>query len=77
VDTQIVKTLKEVKIYVPTAFTPNNDGRNDYLRPILLGVKQLQYFRVYNRWGQVVYTMQPNQLGWDGTLNGQQQTRCI
>lgn len=77
VDTQIVKTLKEVKIYVPTAFTPNNDGRNDHLRPIMLGVKQLQYFRVYNRWGQVVYTMQPNQLGWDGTLNGQQQNSAV
>ncbi|MGQ0739619.1 MAG: gliding motility-associated C-terminal domain-containing protein [Bacteroidota bacterium] len=77
VDTQLVKTLKEVKIYVPTAFTPNNDGRNDYLRPIMLGVKQLQYFRVYNRWGQVVYNMQPNQRGWDGNVKGQVQNTAV
>jgi gliding motility-associated-like protein len=77
VDTQVVKTLKEVKVYVPTAFTPNNDGRNDYLRPIMFGVKQLQHFRVYNRWGQVVYSMQPGQPGWDGTVKGQVQGSAV
>ncbi len=70
VDTQVVKTIKEVKIYVPTAFTPNNDGLNDFLRPILIGVKELNYFRVYNRWGQVIYEMKGNQRGWDGTIQG-------
>lgn len=73
VDTQMVKVIKEVKVYVPTAFTPNNDGRNDLLRPILQGVKQLTYFRIYNRWGQMVYNMQPGNTGWDGTVNGQLQ----
>lgn len=77
VDTQLIKTLKEVKIYIPTAFTPNNDGRNDLLRPILFGVKQLLHFRVYNRWGQLVYNMQPNQQGWDGNTRGQQQGSSV
>ncbi len=37
VDTQLVKTVKNVEIYVPTAFSPNKDGINDILRPILRG----------------------------------------
>lgn len=73
VDTQLVKTIKEVKVYVPTAFSPDNNGRNDLFRPILIGIKQLQYFRVFNRWGQLVYNMQPNDPGWDGTVKGQLQ----
>jgi gliding motility-associated-like protein len=76
VDTQYVKTIKEVKMYIPTAFTPNNDGRNDYLRPILLGIKDMRYFRVYNRWGQLVYDMHTgDERGWDGLVGGMiQQT---
>lgn len=70
IDTQTVKTVKEVKIYVPTGFTPNSDGKNDYLRPILIGIRQLNYFRVYNRWGQLVYDMPSGARGWDGLLNG-------
>lgn len=73
VDTQIVKTIKEVKIYVPTAFTPNNDGLNDYLKPVTFGVKELQYFRIYNRWGQLIYEMQGSQQGWNGRISGQPQ----
>jgi gliding motility-associated-like protein len=70
-DTQYVKTIKEVKVYVPTGFTPNNDGRNDRIRPILLGVKELKFFRIYNRWGQLVYDLNSgNENGWDGTVRG-------
>lgn len=77
VDTQLVKTIKEVKVYVPTAFTPNNDGLNDYLRPILLGVKELKSFKVFNRWGQVVYEMHGNERGWDGNVKGQVQSTSV
>lgn len=69
-DRQLVKTIKEVKVYVPTAFTPDNNGRNDLFRPLQFGIKELDYFNVYNRWGQLVYTLQPNQPGWNGTING-------
>lgn len=77
VDTQLVNTIKEVKVYVPTAFTPNNDGRNDFLRPIMLGVKELKYFRVFNRWGQLVYDMRSSERGWDGTVSGQIQGTSV
>ena len=74
VDSQLVKTVKEVKVYVPTGFTPNNDGKNDRLRPIMLGVKELRYFRVYNRWGQLAYDMRNgDEKGWDGTVSGMLQ----
>jgi gliding motility-associated-like protein len=72
-DRQLVKVIKEVKVYVPTAFTPNNDGLNDVIRPIMMGIKQFQYFRVYNRWGQLMYNMPPGHIGWDGRLNGEIQ----
>ena len=65
-------------VYFPTAFTPNNDGQNDLLRPILRGVKELRYFRIYNRWGNLLYEMNAQQRGWDGTLNGvSQQSQTV
>lgn len=73
VDTQFVKTRKKIEIYVPTTFTPNNDGLNDYLRPVLMGFATVTYFRVYNRWGKLVYQMQSDRPGWDGRINGQRQ----
>jgi gliding motility-associated-like protein len=70
VDTQVVKTIKEVKIFVPTGFTPNNDGLNDFLKPMLYGIKEFRFFRIYNRWGQLVFDMRNNQLGWNGKIAG-------
>lgn len=70
VDRQLVKIIPKVDIIVPTGFTPNNDGRNDILKPILMGVKELRYFRVYNRWGQLIYETKTPNAGWDGRLNG-------
>lgn len=78
VDTQLVKTITRVEIYVPTAFTPNNDGKNDYLRPILKGIKSVRYFRVFNRWGQLLFEMKNEQPGWDGNFKGlAQQTQTV
>lgn len=73
VDTQMVKVIKGVDIYVPNAFTPNGDGMNELLRPTLMGVKELQYFRVYNRWGQLVFETKTKREGWNGRINGSPQ----
>jgi gliding motility-associated-like protein len=67
----IFKTAPE--IFVPSAFTPNGDGRNDILKPIPVGITKLDFFRVYNRWGQLIYSTSIIGNGWDGTLNGTQQ----
>jgi gliding motility-associated-like protein len=77
VDTQFVKTVPKVEIYVPSAFTPNNDGRNDQLRPVLMGVKELHYFRIYNRWGLLLFETKTDQKGWDGTLQGTPQNTQV
>ncbi len=77
VDNQLVKVIKEVKVYVPTAFTPDNNGLNDYIQPIMLGIKQLKYFRIYNRGGQLVYDHHPNQPGWDGKIGGLLQSTGV
>ena len=60
-------------IYVPSGFTPNGDGTNDYFHPILIGMKSLDLFRVYNRWGQLLYSGTDAQKGWDGTFGGKGQ----
>lgn len=73
VDTQLVKVVPKADIFVPTAFTPNNDGRNDLLRPVLMGIKELRYFRVYNRWGQLLHETRIASAGWDGRVNGVSQ----
>lgn len=70
VDTQLVKINKEIVIYVPNAFTPNNDGLNDFLKPFMIGIKELKYFRVFNRWGQLIYETADAKKGWDGKQNG-------
>ena len=57
-------------IFVPTAFTPNNDGKNDLLLPIAVGIKNIEYFSIYNRWGQLVFSTRINGNGWDGKING-------
>jgi len=71
----LVKIFKtNPQIFVPTGFTPNGDGLNDYLKPIAVGIDKIEYFRVYNRWGQLVFSTTVNGLGWDGTIGGKPQT---
>lgn len=57
-------------IFVPTAFTPNNDGRNDswripYLDPLLGATVS-----VFNRWGQLVYKVSGTEVNWNGDFEG-------
>jgi gliding motility-associated-like protein len=62
------------EIFIPTGFTPNGDGRNDLFRPIYVGMKTIDYFQVYNRWGALIFTHNKNDgRGWDGTINGLKQ----
>ena len=60
-------------ILVPTGFSPNGDGINDIFRPIPIGMRSLDIFRVYNRWGQMLYSGSGNNTGWDGKFAGATQ----
>lgn len=68
---KVFKTLPTV--FVPSAFTPNNDGLNDLLRPIAVGIKSIEYFNIYNRWGELLFSTKINRHGWDGKINNQPQ----
>ncbi len=57
-------------ILVPSAFTPNGDGKNDVIRPVLLGISKLHFFSVYNRWGQLLFTTTEENKGWNGIFSG-------
>jgi gliding motility-associated-like protein len=66
----LVKRYAGPELYVPTAFTPNSDGKNDVFKVIPTGVKSFGFLAVYNRWGQLLFRTTDQTKGWDGTFNG-------
>lgn len=60
-------------MYVPTAFTPNGDGLNDVIKPILLGMRSLDYFKVFNRFGELMFYTTKKDDGWNGIYKGKPQ----
>ena len=64
-------------IDVPTAFTPNNDGLNDYFWPHNALKADNYEFKVYNRWGQLVFATRDWMKKWDGRINGAVQTTGV
>lgn len=61
-------------VIIPSAFSPNGDGHNDVLKPIIVG-NQNQDFKfeqltIINRWGNIVFTSNDAKIGWDGTYKG-------
>ena len=75
VDTQLVRVHRQCDIQAPQVFTPNRDGNNDLLYPFLMGIREFKYFRVYNRWGNLIFETRDNNpsRGWDGTYRGKPQ----
>jgi gliding motility-associated-like protein len=59
-------------IFVPNAFTPNNDGVNDILYVYGTTINTME-IRIYNQWGQLVFESKDKARGWDGTMSGQKQ----
>jgi gliding motility-associated-like protein len=72
-----LKVYKGPDIYMPTGFTPNSDGKNDKFYPLTVGIKKINYFRVFNRWGQMVFSSSKLNDGWDGKLGGIQQSNGV
>lgn len=68
--THAVRVLKTCYIAVPSAFTPNADGKNDFLYPLNAVKADNLEFRVYNRVGQLVFSTKDWTKKWDGKING-------
>lgn len=62
-----------VTIDVPTAFTPDGDGINDIIFVDGWGIKQLLEYKIYNRWGQLMFETTDIKQGWDGYYRGELQ----
>ena len=69
IDSVSVSVFENSDIFVPKAFSPNKDGKNDLLFPFLVNIKTLKFFRIYNRWGQRMFQTSDITQGWDGIYN--------
>ena len=58
--------------FIPNAFTPNGDGRNDVFMVYGSSIRDID-IRIFNQWGQLVFESQDAQRGWDGSYGGHQQ----
>lgn len=67
---KVLEITEGYRIMLPNAFTPNNDGNNDFFRPEFLGLITVQ-FSIFNTWGEVVFsTTDLETKGWDGIVKG-------
>jgi len=75
-DTVNIKVFCEsAQVFIPNAFTPDNDGFNDILMVRAKGIQTIKYFRIFNRWGELVFersNFPPNdpRYAWDGKIRG-------
>lgn len=60
-------------IHFPTAFSPNGDGANDLFKPKYSSDLGKYFIRIYNRWGELVYTSEDVNEGWDGFYQSTKQ----
>ncbi|MBS1687788.1 MAG: PKD domain-containing protein [Bacteroidetes bacterium] len=70
------------QVFIPNAFTPNGDGQNDIFFPRGVSITNIKSFRVYNRWGEVVFektgiNINDEKSGWDGNYGGAQQPPAV
>ena len=71
----IIVTCDQSTVFIPNTFSPNEDGMNDYFFPRGKGIYSINYFVIFNRWGQKVFekknvALNDQNNGWDGKLNG-------
>lgn len=70
-DTAKVRIDIDEQVYLPNAFTPNGDGLNDFFAIRNMGYQGVLSFRIYNRWGQLVFETLDAARGWDGMHKNQ------
>ena len=73
VNTYTVCIIDNYTVDVPSAFTPDGTGENNIVYVNGHGIEELIYFRIYNRWGEMVFETYDINVGWDGTYTGNPQ----
>ena len=71
---KVVEVKNDFNIYIPNSFTPNDDGLNDYFKPVFTeyGFKSNCYrMEIYDRWGQMLFDTNEMNKGWDGKVKGE------
>ena len=59
----------EALFWIPNAFTPNHDGKNEFFGPVAMGIKNF-HMSIFDRWGNQIFETNDIARGWDGTLHG-------
>ncbi len=72
-----VKVYNGPTYYVPTAFTPNGDGRNDIFRATPVGIVSTTFFRIFDRYGNLIFETNQILKGWDGRYKGSRQSQGV
>ncbi|HLV42400.1 MAG TPA: PKD domain-containing protein [Brumimicrobium sp.] len=75
-DTVTVAVNFEEVVEVPSAFSPDGDGVNDFIRVLGIGITSID-FKIYNRYGQLVFATTDITEGWDGTMNGEELNQGV
>ena len=69
-NTDTLGLVLDCELYIPTAFSPNNDDSNDFFGLLPINISTLS-MRIFNRWGELIYETNDINKGWDGTYKGQ------
>lgn len=70
-NTQFLQACGEDLLWVPSGFSPNEDGRNDELLAYSGTIRQIESFQIFDRWGALVFRTSDMNRGWDGTMKGE------
>ena len=68
----IIVNCSDNILYIPNVFSPNGNGKNDVFKVRSSGIRELNFLRVYDRWGELVFESSDQNIGWDGTFKGVQ-----
>jgi len=64
-----ITVLPDLGVYIPNAFTPNGDNKNEIFMPVIRSAQSV-YFVVFDRWGEKLFETTELNVGWDGTFRG-------
>jgi gliding motility-associated-like protein len=73
VDSVTIVVIYDALVNVASAFSPNGDGNNDLLHVIVRGIFHLDYFYIFNRWGELIFESHHADIGWNGEYKGEPQ----